>query len=778
MLPTKKKLVEHLGCGNYNGVNFKNIEYPLFAALLAFAPLSGAALQNATDNAGKDLSIKVPVNDEATENLKNKLSGKKNAAAKKNSILDLYKGAMPQLQADEPIVYDEKTGVLTAQKNAKISDKEFELDADKIQYNQNTGYAHLEGDVRANTRFFRLASPSADMDVAKNAFSSEYLRIGTYPIYAESKDVKGNKKEVSAKESQVYFNEPAFASLSAKAKSFSYNAETDTLYMDDIDFYLGSLPFMNVSHFEQQHPRKPPFKVELDYGYNGDYGVYGRNTVIYTGSEIIHYGANFDFYTSRSVLFGPAGEYEYSGANTKITGSLNTGYIYDTGSKKDLGFDVLDRPIGANRYFIDWRHKQTVNDNIELTGYLNWWKDSETLRDFRPRLFYENQIPDNFVQATYFGETYSANLFTRFAPNDWVQTQQRLPEISFFRQPVQIGQTGINQTYYASAVHLREFSNSIYGRYIDSDRIDAYYGIDRPFALTSWSSFTPVMGGRLTYYNNTMTGDSNYVRMLGQIGFDADMNAWGTWEFKSDSLDIDGFRHNLRPILQYRYIPKASQGANRIPMIDKNVFSTMPSMLDLGLSRDVDNLYDTSTLRAGIENAFYTRASGYGSRKIASLNIFQDFNFKDQPTYVNSYGYTRKMRNYSDLFAGFDLYPAEWIQTGLYTRTDVKEGYFNQADYYIRLMDGDAFAIQLVTNYMEGQISQYWLDLEYKITQNYKVWGRWRYDSKLSKITEQVYALQTRVGNGWIVEYYIMLRSGATRSDGFSFGVNLELVTF
>ena len=151
----------------------------------------------------------------------------------------------------------------------------------------------------------------------------------------------------------------------------------------------------------------------------------------------------------------------------------------------------------------------------------------------------------------------------------------------------------------------------------------------RPIHLNSWSTITPVIGGRLTYYGNPKNGASEYTRILGQIGFDAQMDIWGTWEYQSKTMGIDGLRHHITPIMSYRYIPNATQGSGAIPTIDEISIEdfTYPPILDLGEMRNTDRLFKTNTLRLGIKNTLETRDETYGSRELARLDIFQDFNF-------------------------------------------------------------------------------------------------------------------------------------------------------
>ena len=66
----------------------------------------------------------------------------------------------------------------------------------------------------------------------------------------------------------------------------------------------------------------------------------------------------------------------------RLKGTFRSGYINDHGDKET---DLLGRPIQEERAFAEWQHQQMIAPNLSLNAQLNWWKDSEVVRDFRPR---------------------------------------------------------------------------------------------------------------------------------------------------------------------------------------------------------------------------------------------------------------------------------------------------------------------------------------------------------------------------------------------------------
>ena len=702
---------------------------------------------------------------------------KKDSGKKKSALSKLMEDAKPQLSADKFKYKTDASGALIATGDAKIADKRFELLADTIEFSQKDEYAKAHGNVRAAADMMRMASTDLSLNFGSDKLETGYARFGVNPVYAETDSIKGDKKLVELGKSRVYFGEPGFASMNANTSAIRYNTETELLEMENTTMQIGAVPFFYTPYYSQHGLQKPPFNLKTRVGMNDDYGVFIANDFFYNGLEDFSPGLLLDYYTKRSVLVGPAVEYDHSGVETWLKGWAQGAYINDNANADILGYDSLGNKIERERFFIEFRHNQFINDNIGIVSNVSWWSDEFVTRDFRPELFYDNQTPDNFAEATYYDSFFTASVFTRFAPNDWEFVQQRLPEVRLDMQPMELFETGIYQNFYASYAYLRQFDPYKFvapdARYLYSNRVNAYYGIERPIQLNSWSKITPVLGGMVTYYANALNGDQNYTRFLGQIGFDAQMDVWGSWEFKSQTMNIDGIRHHMIPMVSYRYIPAAGQGNLRAPQIDTYYYTTYPPILDLGSMRNIDELYKTNTMRFGLQNIFETRDEEYGSREIARLDIFQDFNFDKAPL-----AQADGLQSWSDLYLNASVSPARWLTIGTYSRFNIEHGQIPEVNTYLGLFDGDAASIYFITSYLMGSINQYSVFADYRISERFKVYGQWNYDSYLNMFTNQTYGLWTRMSNTWIIEYLISYRQGSTRQNDFTFGVRASLLIF
>jgi LPS-assembly protein len=378
------------------------------------------------------------------------------------------------------------------------------------------------------------------------------------------------------------------------------------------------------------------------------------------------------------------------------------------------------------------------------------------------------QAPDTFVESVYQGQNYFVSAFARFQPNSFQRVQQRLPEVRFDLLPQALGQ-GFYHRLNASAAVLREDPIDG-GPRRRSDRLDAYYGLMRPYAPRDWAAVTPVAGGRFTHYANT-TGAAragSYTRLLGEVGLDAEMRASGTFAYKNEQWKIDGLRHLFTPRLSYRYRREAEKGRARIPAIDREVFSTYLPPLGLGDVRHLDDLHAANTLRVGFDNTLQTRDPVHGSRDLIQFNVANDFRFRRRPG----------ERDVSELHAELALLPARWLRLDVYQSLTPQSLALREFNSAITLHDGNVWSLRFANNYLRHEIKDYFVEGRRRINEVFEALARLHYDERRRRFTEQAYGLSHNLGNTWLVSYTVSLYSGRRRESSFGFNVQIDTVRF
>ncbi|SDS54084.1 LPS assembly protein LptD [Opitutus sp. GAS368] len=664
------------------------------------------------------------------------------------------------VSSDKNAVYDDVTKETLLTGNARMVNGDTTLTADAIRYNSTTGVATATGHFVLTSGRRRLVADEGTYNLATREINVRNLRIGEFPIYISGDTVTGTPDNLVFTNALVFFRENAGYTPSIRAEHLTY-ARGRIVSAEGLSLGLLGGHFISLPHFEQALDTDFVSFISAHLGYRGNLGLFAELGLHVPVAPGLQAGADIGLYSSRGVLLGPSGT--YGSANSDINGFFRSGYISDSGDRKT---DVLGQPVPRDRSYVTWEHRQRAGDHFTLDGEFNYWSDSEVLRDFRYREFETVQQPDSFLEAAYTGDNYSLSAFTRVRPNSWEHLPERLPEVRFDLFPSAVP-LGFYQRGSASAAVLEAdaFGSSPGLR---TNRLDAYYGLERPYTPTPWFTFTPVAGGRVTYYTDALGGKSTYTRTLGEIGFDAHLLASGTFGYKNPIWEIDGLRHLIEPKLSYRYAPEAARGTAYIPPIDARVFSTYLQPLSIADSRNLDDLGALNTFRLSLDNTFQTRDPSYGSRNLASLNFAADYRLNN----------VAGQKNLSDIYTEFALTPAPWLKWEVFHRFDPHATSQQELNTGLEIHDQEWWSVRLATNYLRQNYEQYFLQYRQRLNEIYDVTALWRYDARNHRFNEQRYGIWQRLGQTWAIKYEIAWFSGDTRTSSFALNIEVELLKF
>ncbi|HEY4300940.1 MAG TPA: LPS assembly protein LptD, partial [Candidatus Didemnitutus sp.] len=533
-------------------------------------------------------------------------------------------GPVP-VASGESSEYDDQSHLIVLRGNAKLTYDDIVVTADELRYNRQTGDAAAKGHLIITRGSRRLVADTGQYNFTNGTLQVDHLRYGQFPLYITADLVSGTFDRLVFRHATVFLREEnAFApSITADELVYERNriVSAEGLKMG----FLGS-HFIPLPHFHADLHSVLISYLSGEVGYRRNLGPYAELGLHLPIAEGVKVGGDVGIYTTRGLMVGPSGTYSRSDGDDTMNGFLRSGYIYDGG---DRGVDIRGDPVPSNRGYIAWQHQQTVGDHFTLNGEFNYWSDSEVLRDFKPKWFFPVQQPDSFLEGTYTGDNLVLSAFARANPNPFFRAQDRLPEIRLDLLPTPLA-FGITQRFDASLAVLQEDAyENLPG--LRSDRIDAYYGLERPYSPVSWLTFTPVAGGRITYYADAIAGRDTYTRTIGEVGFDAVLRANGTFNYRNEIWEIDGLRHLLEPKISYRYAPRADQGQPYIPNIDSQVFTTYLQPLSIADQRNVDQLDALNTFRFALDNTLQTRDKEYGSRDLLKLDFAADYTFLHQP---------------------------------------------------------------------------------------------------------------------------------------------------
>jgi LPS-assembly protein len=640
------------------------------------------------------------------------------------------------------------------------------LTADEIRVNRNTFVAAATGHVTLTRGTQRLLADHLTFRLKDGFFQLEHVRLGEYPVYIAADSVAGTKTKMTFKNAVFTLHEPNPYTPTIHANTLVYEPGKFVI-ADGTSIGIGPVRPLILPHLTQRLDEQSFLSYfSADAGYRSSLGPYASLGLDLPVLPDVRLGGYVDYYTKRGLLFGPSGNYAYNGGDQEINGFFRGGYIDDRGDNTIRGTDILGNPVPHDRSYFEWQHQQNIDDKVTLMGDVNYWKDSEVIREFYPAEFNLVQTPDNFLEADYSGQNYILSAFTRFRPNNFEQVQERLPEIRFDLLPINVG-AGFDERFSASAAVLRDNTPPT-GPILNSNRFDTFYGLERPIAPTNWFVFTPVAGGRLTYYNNATGVQDNYLRTLGEVGFDAELRSSGTWDYKNDRWQIDGLRHLFTPKISYRYIPEAEQGQRYIPPIDSLTFSPYLQPLDLGDMRNIDQIHRTDTLRLELDNTLQTRDPKYGSRNLLALNLAEDFRFSRDP------GNTALSQTEAELA----VTPVNWLQLNALEIFIPQHGVQNELDTGFTIRDGEQRSFAFSNSFLRGQIEQYNFQYRERLNEVYEVVDTFTYDARLRRVNQQVIDLRQNIRNTWVIHYEVALLNGDTRQGHFGLNLEIELIKF
>ncbi|MFW5883350.1 MAG: LPS-assembly protein LptD, partial [Verrucomicrobiota bacterium] len=581
----------------------------------------------------------------------------------------------------DTIAYEMEAGeeVAVFSGDARLEDGRLLLQADEIRYLQASRVVTAIGNVRLTNGSLRMLAERLEYRPETRSFSAENFRAGRYPYYLEGERLSGDVDAVDFEEVLARLGEPAAGSLGLRARRLSLN-RNEKIAVEAPTALIGGTPVFYWPGASYD-PQSTFLELDADAGHEEELGAFAQAEALFSLQPGLWIGPRLGYYTERGFLIGPGLRYSPSGA-IPARGRLRSGYIHDQG---ELGFGSDGEAIGEDRYFLDWEHLGEPSETWQLTGRLGLLSDSQVTRDFFENYYEDNPEPDSFFQAVRSGENSALTLFARVRPNDFQSYPERLPELSYelFPTPLREGSPwlfGMQASYARLEYEQPNVAE------MTSNRVHLGYTLDHPWTPRPWLSLTPTAGLYSTGYFDPTDGADDYWRLLGEIGFDAELLAHAQWDYANPVWNIDGLRHTLRPVLRYRYVPHADTGRSSIPAVDLPTSTYYPRPISPRNLRSLDRIEPLHLTRFGIENVLETRSARTGEvRQLARFDLYQDVLFDTGD------GHDTWDRTYAEL----EFFPAHWLALELFSSLDTNSGTLDELNGRIRITSGDVWQVAL-----------------------------------------------------------------------------------
>lgn len=679
--------------------------------------------------------------------------------------------------------FDLASGDFVATGDARITYQGILLTADEIRLNPRTYRATAKGNVVISGQGVRLVGKSGTFDFRERRVVVDDFRAGSPPWLASAERAEGTLDALMLFKPRLFVGEPTRTGPVLRADTGTILAQ-QRVQFDNPVVALGErrgVPLPDVNRLLAD----PGVRARVRVGYKGDVGAYLRPEVTLPLNDSLSFVGGLEIFSRRGVLVAPGADYQGATESGTYSGSLRSGWIHDFGGTERRGRDLQGGPIERERGLVGLRHKQSWGEDQYLVADLNHWSDSEVTRDFRWESYRSLPQPDSWVEfGRKTGNHGLFSVFVRTRADDFQPVTQRLPEIRYDLLPGQIGESGFVHKGFLSGAYLRRTYNApfifdAFGDSISTEsiRFDGYYGIERTFRVSDWASLTPVLGLRSTF--DGVVGDDrdelalqrdSYQRALGVVGADLRLHAHAVHAIRSPVWKIDGLRHRVEPLIQYRY----QAGSNSLPLrptgatVEDIPLGLFEGELELDRMRDTDVISRSHLVRAGVHNSFQTRAPGGGSRDLAQLYVGQEYRPSGEEAAIG----------WNALFSEVRLFPASFLELGWTSRYSHDGGRVLMSNPKIVLKDGRRWRVSLANHYLEGLYNDYVFGGEVFLNEAWSVATRLRYDERGSRWREQTYLLRQTVDNTWRVEYRVTRSEGDTREDSFGFGVAVDLLSF
>lgn len=455
---------------------------------------------------------------------------------------------------------------------------------------------------------------------------------------------------------------------------------------------------------------------------------------------------------------------------------------------------------GRYRAALQWEHDVTPAEDTHgkwnLAANVNAVSDRYVLRDFFENNARTDGNPDNTVRFTRRGRDSQAMLYTRFAPNNYYATDERV-ETSFYRVRKPIGNTPIAYETNNSAtlmrqylpVEDRELYRLILSTWAESELKDyfrrllntqAYVRVNTTHEVTSAVKPLPFLNvmpkagfGYTGYYDVGGIGSDN--RFLGYLGCDVDMKFHRTYRnFSYKRFGLRGLTHVIHPYVSFSQATISS--SNRmVPQVDywsRSIGSATitPMPLDFIGFNGLDGWGKWTIVRFGMQNLLNSTVDQERVR-LLDWNVFVDYN-ADGPDAVSKC---------SNLYSYLSFRPSERLHFTLESQTPTfGDGYnfrrYNISSSYMpfRWLEGTFGYRSIKDHPLLTDAEQFYVQENLRFNERYSFSGRWYFDMESHRVPIQEYSLYRHCG-AWYVGATLFLRdNGGKKEEGFGFSFTLN----
>jgi LPS-assembly protein len=635
-----------------------------------------------------------------------------------NSVNTYYEGGIAIADTDVVVRYGDAT-----------------IYCDHAEYNSDTHDIFLKG----NVRFYRERYAFTADRAVYNTQTKE-LKMADFGGPKPPFQILGDNLASITENQYTIFN--GFITTSDSSKpDYQLRARrmriygNDRIILSNVTLFLGQTPVFWFPYIYQSLNNQ--FSYNLEPGYNSNWGAYLNTSITFPIASKVSGTVDLDLRSKRGPAVGLNVNYSFR-EDRQFYGRLQIYGLNDL--NPNINETSLDRaPISPGRYRILYQSRTYLTSDLSAVADFNKLSDQYFLQDFYPGLFSIDPQPDTYFELVKSGEAYSLTALARVQVNNFAETVERLPELSWevARTPLFNGPifyeatTGFDFLHraFAKAVGIEnlDLQNGALNPDYMNFRIDSFHQFLYPHTYFGFLSVVPNIGFRGTYYNRTgsfvesdvsnplprgiLTERGARFRFALNAGLEASFKLSKAYEgVQQRWLGLDGLRHVIQPYANLSWVSEPTVHPSDVLPFDQYIPSTRLQAINFPEFVSIDSLDRWTILRLGVRNRLQTRRDT-STINWLDIDTYFDINFDDPlaqviPPATSAVSRTNPLTPshelFSNVFNRVRLQPVPWLYLGVDSQIPLLNPGFWEINTFVDWLVNPNIELRIAHQYLQS----------------------------------------------------------------------------
>ena len=603
---------------------------------------------------------------------------------------------------------------ISAVGNVVIIYKGVKLLADSVNYNRDTGIADAKGSVSIESNGGTVSGKDIIFDFGRMMGEFKTANVIAYPYYGYAEKVR-------------YEEDGRFVLYNGYVTTSDYDNPEYRIASDKISIYpqkklvaknvvvkVGKQSIMYFPWWKHNLQRGDP-RLSFVPGYDSDWGSFVLGTWNHPVNDNIGTAVHLDYRRELGIAGG--GDIFYH-SKKMGRGRLRT-YYTDVGDR-NVVIEQRD-----DRYKVDWFHQWRIGEQIDITWKYFKFSDNNFLKDYFEDRFDNNPNPKTFLTITQGFKKGVLSFQVDLRVNQFEDKLEKLPEIKYTSSYQDINGTNFYLKYQLSYSHLVKKRSNRGGNQYQTRRFDMDSEISYPKKV-SFLSFKPFVGGRLQYYSQLATADTdNSIRKILRAGTTVSTRFYKVKDvhYNFFGRNLDKIRHIISPSINY-------------------VFQKSPTLENAKINQfdDVDDQTKEHNVFLSLENKIQIK---YDNKVVDFMRMVVSAPFEFQ--------YNNGSKGFSLIDFDIDITLTKKISVYIKTLYDTSNRDVDMASFEAYI-NGRKWNFGVAHRYHHKVNDQITLDFSYLVNPKWKIQIYERLDVQGGKIKEQNYLL-TRDLHSWELDF-------------------------